>query len=812
MSITLRLIIGGIVFAVIAGAFGTFSLYNQSHALSLAMGIHDDAVVPLDRLTVAQSRVERLRDRLEMSFASRESGQRPVLSDQEKTLFTQGIQDIKSELVDVFDSELSEKAIFVISGLRYPLSRLSASEGNLSQHAVLTQLGELSGSLSEASQIVRNDLQTYRNSADTQIKGSMWLSLIGLGSIILALLAFAYFMARAVAGPLRYVTSVARTVATPQHCDPIVPRGPKEIATMLMAIAQMQSRCASLAETMSHRTTALSGQLAEQQDQLSAALNNMTQALCMLDGDKKLLVCNEVFKYYFGEHALGTSARVFLRDPRLTSPLPRNETSVILMETERGEIMEVKRRGMTGRGLLITFEDITERQKIAEKLEHVAGHDGLTDLPNRHSFAADVDELLARRRDDFVLLVLDIRNFKSINDTFGHPIGDALLVQSGERLMREVGPKATVARLGGDEFGVVAPGIRLPEVAEEFAQSIVAAFAEPFDIEGRRINAGLSVGLIHVRPSEIEAGTNADILLQNCDLALYQAKEAPRSGFRMFQPAMRERLRDRREMELDLKVALENDQLELFYQPFVDAGRNTVSGFEALLRWRHPVKGMISPAVFVPLAEETGLIEQIGTWCLQTACRQAAEWPSGMTISVNLSPVQFRSPTLLSDIDSALAQSGIEPKRLQIEVTESLFLDESDNILAILQAFRKRGLTISMDDFGTGYSSLGYLSRFPFDKIKIDQSFVRDLSRPENIAIVRSVISLSRALKMNVMAEGIETHEQMQILYDEGCREMQGYFFSKPRPGAELAQMTAEIGQRWSTDLKLTRSAQREAA
>ena len=812
MSITLRLIIGGIVFALIAGAFGTFSLYNQSHALSLAMEIHDDAVVPLDRLTVAQSRVDRLRDRLEMSFASRQDGHRPTLSDQEKALFTQGVQDIKAGLVDVLDSNLSEKAIFVISGLRYPLSRLSASQGQLSQQAALSQLGELSSSLSDAAEIVRSDLQTYRNSADAKIKGSMWLSLIGLGSIILALLAFAYFMARAVSGPLKYVTNVARTVASPQHAEPIVPRGPKEIATMLVALAQMQSRCASLAETMSHRTTALSGQLAEQQDQLSAALNNMTQALCMLDGDKKLLVCNEVFKYYFGEHALGTSARVFLRDPRLTSPLPRNETSVILMETERGEIMEVKRRGMTGRGLLITFEDITERQKIAEKLEHVAGHDGLTDLPNRHSFAADVDELLARRRDDFVLLVLDIRNFKSINDTFGHPIGGALLVQSGERLMREVGPKATVARLGGDEFGVVAPGIRLPEVAEEFAQSIVSAFTEPFDIEGRRINAGLSVGLVHVRPSEIEAGTNADILLQNCDLALYQAKEAPRSGFRMFQPAMRERLRDRREMELDLKVALENDQLELFYQPFVDAGRNTVSGFEALLRWRHPKKGMISPAVFVPLAEETGLIEQIGTWCLQTACRQAAQWPSGLTISVNLSPVQFRSPTLLSDIDAALAQSGLEPKRLQIEVTESLFLDESDNILAILQAFRKRGLTISMDDFGTGYSSLGYLSRFPFDKIKIDQSFVRDLSRPENIAIVRSVISLSKALKMNVMAEGIETHEQMQILYDEGCREMQGYFFSKPRPGAELAQMTAEIGQRWSTDLKLTKSAQREAA
>ena len=256
-------------------------------------------------------------------------------------------------------------------------------------------------------------------------------------------------------------------------------------------------------------------------------------------------------------------------------------------------------------------------------------------------------------------------------------------------------------------------------------------------------------------------------------------------------------------MELDLKAALEEDQLELFYQPFIDAGRRSVSGFEALLRWRRPGQGTISPAVFVPLAEETGLIEQLGVWALETACRQAARWPNDLPISVNLSAVQFKSSTVVDDIQRALDKSGLAASRLQIEVTESLFIDEGDKVLSILTEFRRMGLTIAMDDFGTGYSSLGYLSRFPFDKIKIDQSFVRDMRRPENIAIVRSVIGLSKALEMSVIAEGIESAEQMRILYDEGCREMQGFFLSRPRPAEEIPFMLSEINGRWDREFAL---------
>ena len=265
----------------------------------------------------------------------------------------------------------------------------------------------------------------------------------------------------------------------------------------------------------------------------------------------------------------------------------------------------------------------------------------------------------------------------------------------------------------------------------------------------------------------------------------------------MFQPSMRQKLQQRRELEIDLQKAIEEGQFELFYQPFVDTGRRSISGFEALLRWNHPERGRVSPSTFIPLAEETGLITQIGLWALETACEQASSWVSDLAISVNLSAVQFKSPTLVADVRRVLAKSGLQPSRLQIEVTESLFLDEGDKVLSILTEFRRMGLTISMDDFGTGYSSLGYLNRFPFDKIKIDQSFVRDMSRPENIAIVRSVIGLSNALDMRVIAEGIETPEQMRILYAEGCREMQGYYFSRPRPASDLPKMLVEIADRW---------------
>ncbi|MEX6505399.1 EAL domain-containing protein [Jiella sp. M17.18] len=813
MSIRLRLFVGSIVFALLTATFGFFSYNSQVSSLELIRQLYSNGMDPLSRLQQAKSNVDTLRARFESGIEKKDSSQRFVAEGPQLEDLLVNVSALNAEIGGVLSADLSEPARKMLRSVLYPLSLISTAQGHLSDQTVLRELKQVSLGIGEAVQIVHNDMVGMKSDADDSIHGAMILNGIAIASVILALSAFFVFLSRSVGGALRRLVDTARALAAGQLDMPIVPTGPREVRNVLAALVEMQDRCEFLETTLAEKTDLLSGQLAVQQDQLAAALNNMTQALCMLDGQKRLVVCNEVFGEYFGNHAAGTPGRKIFDDPRLTAPLQEHETAVHLHEMESGAVMEVKRRGMPEKGLLITFEDITEKQQIAKRLEHLAGHDGLTDLPNRRCFGEDLDELLLKSRGPFTVAVLDIRNFKSINDTYGHPIGDALLKECGRRLVELAGPRATVARLGGDEFAIIAPAARSPEDSLALGEKILADFEAPFEVEERRIFASASIGLVHTSPAKGVAGEiSADIILQNCDLALYKAKEDRRGAYRIFQPSMRQKLKQRREMELDLQVALDKGQFELFYQPFVDAEEGRVSGFEALLRWRHPEKGMISPSLFIPLAEETGLIEKLGVWGLETACRQAAGWPTDMAVSVNLSAVQFKSPTLLTDVARVLSTSGLAPSRLQIEVTESLFLDESDRVLSILSEFRRRGLTISMDDFGTGYSSLGYLSRFPFDKIKIDQSFVRDMARPENIAIVRSVIGLSRALGMKVIAEGIETAEQMQVLYDEGCREMQGYFFSRPRPAGDLPLMLSEIANRWDGEFSAFKRERRRGA
>ena len=440
---------------------------------------------------------------------------------------------------------------------------------------------------------------------------------------------------------------------------------------------------------------------------------------------------------------------------------------------------------------LVAVIDVTERRRAEARISHMAHHDALTDLPNRLLFRERLDEALVRMRrhdEGLAILCLDLDHFKDVNDTLGHPVGDKLLRAVARRLSGALRESDVVARLGGDEFAIIQTSIATPEDASHFAIRLVELIGEPYDIDGHHVIVGASVG-IALAPGD---GDNPDRLLKNADMALYRAKGDGRGTFRFFEPEMDARVQARRALELDLRKALVAGEFEMFYQPLVNLSDNAVTGFEALLRWRHPVRGMVSPADFIPLAEEIGLIVPLGEWVLRQACAEAATWPDHVKVAVNLSPVQFKSRNLLPAVMMALASSGLPATRLELEITESVLLSESEANLATLHQLRALGVRISMDDFGTGYSSLSYLRTFPFDKIKIDQSFVRELSASGDcMAIVRAVAGLGSSLGIPTTAEGVETDEQLEWLRGEGCTEVQGYLFSPPRPAHEIARLLA---------------------
>jgi diguanylate cyclase (GGDEF)-like protein len=391
------------------------------------------------------------------------------------------------------------------------------------------------------------------------------------------------------------------------------------------------------------------------------------------------------------------------------------------------------------------------------------------------------------------VLCLDLDNFKSVNDTLGHPIGDLLLKAVADRLRALLPDPATVARLSGDEFALVDPNVADPDAAGALAQAIIAAVAQPFDIDGHQLVIGTSVG-IALAPTD---GNRSDQLLKNADMALYRAKSEGRGTHRFFEREMDARVQARHVLELDMRKALANGEFELHYQAQVNLASDRIAGFEALIRWHHPERGLVLPTEFIPLAEETGLITSIGEWVIRTACLEAAPWPDRIRIAVNLSPVQFRSRSLAATVIGALATSGLAPSRLELEITESVLLEHNEATLATLHHLRDLGVRISMDDFGTGYSSLSYLRSFPFDKIKIDRSFTRDLdTTPDSVAIVRAVASLGKSLGITTTAEGVETPRQLEIVRSEGCNEVQGHVYSEAVAADDVWTLLARFDRR----------------
>jgi diguanylate cyclase (GGDEF)-like protein len=545
---------------------------------------------------------------------------------------------------------------------------------------------------------------------------------------------------------------------------------------------------------------------------LRGVLDNMTQGVCFFDSAHRLVVWNQRYAAIYnlppGALRVGSSLeevvdhRYAAEDTpeisrseylaRLSQTVNSNQPSSSIVTLSDGRVVSVSHQPMADGGWVATHEDITLRQQAEARIVFMARHDALTRLPNRVLFQERLEQAidLLGRGTGCAILCLDLDHFKLVNDTLGHPIGDGLLQAAAERLQACVREVDTLARLGGDEFAIIQLGLERPEDAALLAGRILTAFSEPFQIDGHQIVIGASVG-VAMAPAD---GTLAEKLLKHADIALYLAKTEGRNMVRFFEPHMDARIQQRRMLELDLRGAIIRNEFELYYQPLVDLDVDTVTGFEALLRWNHPVRGLISPAEFIPLAEETGMIVAIGEWALRTACSEATTWPAHITLAVNLSPVQFKKGNLVSIVKAALAASGLPANRLELEITESVLLQDTVGTLAALHELRGMGVAVALDDFGTGFSSLSYLRNFPFDKIKIDQSFVRDLVKDrEAIAIIRAVTSLGHNLRMKTTAEGVETVEQLNTLREEGCTEVQGYFFSHPKPASELPSLLESL-------------------
>jgi diguanylate cyclase (GGDEF)-like protein len=547
--------------------------------------------------------------------------------------------------------------------------------------------------------------------------------------------------------------------------------------------------------------------LADEQAKVDAALNNMSQGLAMFDSSARLVVCNQRFLKMYGlppaivKPGCPFHEVIAFRIRKGNSFTDDVEKSIGDLRAELDCGIIVKKFAKLGDGRIIsivdhptadggwvtTHEDVTELKRAEEGVSHAAHHDALTDLANRMHFGEQLDQALKRvgRGEHFALLYLDLDNFKFINDTLGHSSGDELLKAVAGRLQGCIRDLDTLARLGGDEFAIIQAAVERPSDVAYLAGRIQEALKEPYDIAGHRFIAEASIG-IAMSPDN---GVEAEQLLKNADLAMYQAKGNGRGTSCFFEPEMDARVKARNTLEFELREAIKCGQFELHYQPVVNLRDGTITSCEALLRWDHPERGLILPEKFIPIAEETGLINQLGEWVLRTACAEAMTWPDNIKIAVNVSPVQFKNQALALTVTDALAESGLPARRLELEITETAIIHDERATLVKIAQLREMGVQIALDDFGTGYSSLSYLQRIPFDKIKIDQSFIKNVVDNDlSLAIVQAVITVAKACNVITVAEGVETRQQKEMLSRLGCSEMQGYLFSCPVSGQDLLQ------------------------
>jgi diguanylate cyclase (GGDEF)-like protein len=547
------------------------------------------------------------------------------------------------------------------------------------------------------------------------------------------------------------------------------------------------------------KSAAIQAQAAIHYKRFSSAMDNVVQGVALFDADMALITCNRRYAEIYNlpaeitqpgaASAEGTFPRrraAQFGDVSGERHTEADGSIVTTNELSDGRLILQRKKKLADGGWISTHEDVTAYRRAEEKVREMATTDILTGLLNRFEFRQRLDRCLAevnRQTAKFAIFYLDLDRFKAVNDSLGHPFGDRLLQVAAERILGVVRGADTVARLGGDEFAIIQRVADAREDPARIADRLTAAVGEPYLIDGAAVTIGVSIG-ISVTPKD---GVVVDELIRAADVALYHAKAERRGAYNFFERAMDEQVQARRQMESDLRTALAENQFHLCFQPVVSASDRTVRSLEALLRWRHPVRGLIAPSAFIPLAEEVGLIVPIGEWVIREACRQAAKWPRHIKLAVNVSAAQFKSAALIPTIVDAIAASRIASSRLIVEVTESVMIGDTNQAIVILHRIRDQKIMIAMDDFGTGYASLGYLHRFPFDEIKIDRSFVSELGkRDDSVVIVRAIISLAKALGVATVAEGVENEEQFACLKAEGCDEIQGYLISRPMPAEDV--------------------------
>jgi diguanylate cyclase (GGDEF)-like protein len=578
--------------------------------------------------------------------------------------------------------------------------------------------------------------------------------------------------------------------------------------SMSLMIEEIDAINRNLEQLVAKRTSELRAReqdLQAQNMRFDTAMSNMTQGLLLFDSSQQLVVCNQRYLEMYGLSAEivkpGCTFREVIAHRKATGSFTGDVDEFcarvlnniglwnsMVVETRDGRSIQIANEPLADGGWVATHEDITERRLAEERITHLAHCDALTNLPNRALFHEKLKQELARTAagEQLAVLCIDIDEFKSVNDTLGHLIGDELLKSVAASLSQCVAATDFVARLGGDEFAIVQTAVKAPAEVTDLVTRVFDAIREPYECLGHQVTTDASIG-IALAPQH---GIDLDQILKNADLAMYAAKSAGRRTYRFFAPEMDAQVKARRILEMELRQAIIDGALEVYYQPCISLQDSKITSCEALLRWRHSERGMIPPAEFIPIAEETGLINQLGEWVLTTACAEAATWPDDIKLAVNVSPVQFKSGTLALKIVAALAASGLAANRLELEITEAVLIRDDEAALAILHQLRGIGVRIALDDFGTGYSSLSYLQRFPFDKIKIDRCFISDIAGPDGSScIVQAVVNIAAERHMTTTAEGAETRQQQELLRALGCSEMQGDLFSPAQPAAELKRL-----------------------